>query len=430
MSQTHGTDLAALLSLLRRRRLALACPLLACLLGALALWRLTPAAYTAHAEVLVTPTGVLDQTNQVTNRQREALNLDTEARIAMSAVVAAKAARLAGTTAIGTPEVSVPPNSSVLSIAVTSADPATAAAHARAYAEAYLAHRAETARAAVAAQLQAVLAKLKRVNAGLREVAGQLETLDKGSAARTLAAHRQALLGRQAAGLTARYDSLKTLAVTPGSVISQPTPPAAPSSPSAPLYLGSGLMLGLLAGTAAAFGRDRLDTRLRTAEDVERLTGLPVLADLSGPADPHELASSLVALCRARAAASLLVRAVPPEPCATLPVKAPLAMLDGSGVHDLAVAEAAALLVRLPRADAREVAAAVRHLHRHDVPVIGAVVTRAAPPKPVPGPESGLGKLVAGGRCADSSETTPMAVISSPIPSPRPRGQDDAPAGP
>ncbi|MFD0890602.1 Wzz/FepE/Etk N-terminal domain-containing protein, partial [Streptosporangium algeriense] len=86
-----------------------------------------PPSYTASAQVLVTPTGLQEQTNQVTNRQREALNLDTEAQIAQSAVVARKAGQRLGATP-GPVEVSVPPNTSVLQISYTAPDAAAAAA--------------------------------------------------------------------------------------------------------------------------------------------------------------------------------------------------------------------------------------------------------------------------------------------------------------
>lgn len=51
-------------------------------------------------------------------------------------------------------------------------------------------------------------------------------------------------------------------------------------APSLPVYLGAGLLLGLLAGYGAAFARSRFDTRLRTAEDVQEQFDSPVLAVL------------------------------------------------------------------------------------------------------------------------------------------------------
>ncbi|NUW35389.1 hypothetical protein HTZ77_28740 [Nonomuraea sp. SMC257] len=285
-ARRSGADLGDHLSLLSRRRLIFAGFVLAGGAAGLGLMRLTPPAYTATTQVLVAAVGVQEQGNQVTNRQREPLNLDTEAQVAASAVVAARAARLLKTTALEPVEVAVPPNSAVLSLSVTAATPDSAAARSRAYAEAYLANRSATAQAALALQQKAMLAKLKQVNTTLATVTRELQTLRKGTAEHILATHRQSVLNRQAYSLTLKYDALKTTTVTPGSVISDAVPPTDPASPSLPLFLGTGLMLGLLLGAGAAMLRDRLDTRLRTPADVERLTGLPVLATL--PLGDHD----------------------------------------------------------------------------------------------------------------------------------------------
>ncbi|WP_440068209.1 Wzz/FepE/Etk N-terminal domain-containing protein [Streptosporangium sp. OZ121] len=284
-----GEDLADYASLLRRRWAIVLSLFLAGAGCGLALLWLTPASYTASGQVLVTATGSQEQTNQVTARQREPLNLDTEAQVARSAVVAAKARRLFG----GLPcaaEVSVPPNTSVLEISCSAADPKAAASGASAYALAYLAQRRESATQMLSAQLKAVLLKLRQANAGLTKVATELPDLGRGTTERALALQRQNVLARQVHSLTARYDALKTVAVTPGSVISQAATPAEPTTPRPPLYLGSGLMAGLLCGVGVAWLRDRLDTALRTAADVRRLTGL----DAVNSGETNDLADAVL----------------------------------------------------------------------------------------------------------------------------------------
>ncbi|MEU0570638.1 Wzz/FepE/Etk N-terminal domain-containing protein [Nonomuraea sp. NPDC005983] len=425
-ARRSGSDLGEHLSLLRRRWLLLLGFTLAGGTAAVALARLTPPSYTATSQVLVSPVGVQEQSNQVTNRQRESLNLDTEAQVARSSVVAAKAASLVRASTVEPVTVSVPPNSAVLWLSVTADDPASAAAQSRAYAEAYLANRTETAQAALAAQQKATLAKLKQVNTGLAKVLTELTTLRKGSTEQQLATHKQSVLNRQAYSLTLRYDALKTVALTPGSVISPAAPPTQPSSPSLPLYLGTGLMAGLLLGAAAAHVRDRLDTRLRTPADVERLTGMAVIADLSDPNDRavlHDMASTVVAACPGT---RLLVRPVPVE-LGAMPVAAPLAaatplsVMTGCEVADLARADAALLVIGLGRARAEHVAAAVRHLARHNMSIIGAVTTTppavsTAVPAPEQRPHASLGKLVAGPEPDRGlpPETTPMQALTRP----------------
>lgn len=422
---SSGTDLDEHLSLLRRRWLLLVGCVVVGGTAGLALMRFVPPAYTATTQVLVMPVGPQEQANQVTSRQREALNLDTEAQVAQSAVVAARAARELGADVLEPAEVSVPPNSAVLWISVTAADPTAAAARSRAYARAYLANRRESALTSMAEQQEAVLSKLKQVNAGIDTVIKQLGTLPKGGAEHAIAAQRQGVLNRQAANLALKYDALRTVAVTPGSVISQAVPPAEPSSPSLPLHLGTGLMAGLLIGSAAAYARDRLDTRLRTAADVERLTGLPVLSDLSGPREHgtlHELAGAVVSACPGK---RLLVKALPTDLYASalaepLSISAPLVVLDGTDVRDLSRADAAVLLVGLGLVRAGEVTATVTRLARHDVPVIGVVTATDAVPSFVPLleplPHTPLGKLVATGELESgtAAETTPMQALHHP----------------
>ncbi|MFF4991961.1 YveK family protein [Streptosporangium saharense] len=317
-----GGDLTDYISFLRRRWPTILFLLAGGVGSGAVLLRVIPASYTASAEVLVTPTGLQEQTNQVTNRQREALNLDTEAQVAQSAVVAGKAGQTLGGVP-GPVEVSVPPNTSVLRVSYTASDPAAAAAGASAYARAYLDNRRESAARALDAQLKALMTKLRQVNASLSAVVASLPSLGKGTAEHTLAAQRQNVLGRQVYNLTVKYDALRTVAVTPGTVISEAVPPTSASQPSPPLYLGSGLMAGLLAGVGLAWLRDR-----PTRQDVP-VTGLD----------------------------GAVLRARPEE------------------IERLAGREGAMLLVSVAKTSPRGMARAVQRLARQGMPVVGGLLT-------------------------------------------------------
>ncbi|MBX6381685.1 MAG: hypothetical protein IRZ07_01735 [Microbispora sp.] len=404
-SQNHvDHSLAEYGSVLRRRRLIAGVCLLAGVGGGAAALVITPERYTAVAQVQVLPTGVQDQFNVPNSRQREALNLDTESQVARSAVVSALAAKILK---YPDPEelrehvtVDVPPNSAILSISYSASDPGTAAARAQAYAQAYLRNRARAAEDAIDAQLKLIAARLREVQNDLGDAAtspataAQDTTSDAGDAAGTAGlgtTRRQAMLARQVSDLTARYDALKTVAVTPGTVISPARPPARPDYPSPPLFLGSGLFLGVLAGAGAAFGRDRLDTRIRTGADVERLCRLPLLAELPARPDatfldemaaavatslgggPHRL---LLEGVGAGSAAKSLARGLG----TTLAHLVPVTVVTGRSAHP----DAALLLVGLRRTTSPEVARAARQLIRQGARVLGAV---AVPPDfvaPVP----------------------------------------------
>ncbi|MEV7007127.1 Wzz/FepE/Etk N-terminal domain-containing protein [Streptosporangium sp. NPDC051022] len=379
-ARRSGGDLADYASLLRRRWPTLLFFLTAGVGAGAALLRTTPPAYTASAQVLVTPTGVQEQTNQITNRQRESLNLDTEAQIAQSAVVARRAGIALGDTP-GPVEVTVPPNTSVLEISYTAADPDSAATGAAAYARAYLAHRGEAAKQALTVQLRTLLAKLRQVNTDLAAVAATLPALPKGTAERTLALQRQNVLGRQVYNLTVKYDGLRTVAVTPGSVISDAVAPTDPSAPSPPLYLGSGLMLGLLSGVGLAWLRDRLagtGTGFGAGARLGGGTGFEAGAGFGGGVG---FGGATGFGSGTGAAGEAAVRAA-------LEAAAWAGRVRISGP---AGEEGAVLLVSVPGTSSRAAARAVRKLKRRGIPVIGALVApldakaaASAPAGPVP----------------------------------------------
>jgi len=64
------------------------------------------------------------------------------------------------------------------------------------------------------------------------------------------------------------------------SVIDPPTAPRAPTSPNRPILLSAVLILGLGAGTAAAFGLSKLQTTFSTARRLERASGMAVIGSI------------------------------------------------------------------------------------------------------------------------------------------------------
>ncbi|WP_203883317.1 hypothetical protein [Planotetraspora kaengkrachanensis] len=391
----HSRDIAEYGSVLRRRwQVFLSC-LATGMIGGAVLLLETPASFMSTAQVQVFPTGMQEQLNLITPRQREPLNLDTESQIAQSTVVASIAAQgLNYADPEGLREmvdVNVPPNSAILAISFTTTDPGSAAKGAQAFADAYLQNRFRSAMDALTAEQKVIAAKLRQVNADLAKAAAAVSVQAPGSAARAVAAHRQTVLARQASNLTVKYDALKTVAITPGTVISPARPPVEPSAPSAPIHLGSGLFLGLVCGAGAAFARDRLDTRLRRAGDVERLTGLPMLAETTGRPEAvisRELAAiAVTALGDGRH--TLLLddlgdegrgRSMAEGLRAALAPLAPISVATERGTGP----GAAMLLAPLGSTTSADVAEAVRRLARQGVRVLGVVALPPRPAAPVP----------------------------------------------
>jgi succinoglycan biosynthesis transport protein ExoP len=84
------------------------------------------------------------------------------------------------------------------------------------------------------------------------------------------------------------------------------TPPLRPSGPPAALVLPIALAAGLLAGAGAAFAGRMVDRKVRSREDLERATGLPVLARVPRAPSESPLASFNAGTSEAKAFRRLL----------------------------------------------------------------------------------------------------------------------------
>lgn len=299
-SNTPGSDeLGAYGALLRRRWrivavgviVGLTLPALYILFG--------PKTYTATTSVLVTATGAENPTALANGSTTNAeINLDTEAQIAESIVVARRAQQRIGTEIVAEKlledhvKVEVPPNSAVLAISYDARTPAAAQRGAQAFAKAYLANRREQARSELQQHTKALRRKVRTLTDELERVTDQLAALAPGTSGHNYAQTQQDLLTERISTLSAQVGALSTTTVTPGRVISAAQRPTSPSSPSIPLYLAGGLLLGALLGFGAAVLRDRADTRIRHASDVERLAHLPVLMEV--PGKPYQSHPSLL----------------------------------------------------------------------------------------------------------------------------------------
>ncbi len=233
-----------------------------------------PVLYDATAVVTVAPlsTQPFEETQQV--------NIATEREVVRSTAVAAQVAgRLPGSPSLATlldqVLVTAPNNSQVMSITVTAGSPVAAAERANAFAEAYLAIRAADADEVA----ERFIATLEDRADALRRT---IEAADDPSDASVVAAQQQL------SAITQQQDSLETVALNPGRVISTAEPPTSPSSPGTIVYLAAGILLGGLIGIAAALVLDRAD---RTVHDPKRLASLltgEMLVDAHDPNDPLE----------------------------------------------------------------------------------------------------------------------------------------------
>lgn len=293
VSRPTTYDLSDYLGVLRRNWwLALGASLLG--LGVAAGITLTQTKlYTSSVSVLVQPTGVQD-TNVVGGRTKGDINLDTEAQLVRSTAVASDAGELMRSSKPPQQlarhvKVQVPPNTSVLVISYSEHSPRAAQAGAHAFAEAYLANRNDSAKAALASQFTTLDNKIKEVNAEL--LAASQSNQDG----------RRQNLTNQLNNLTSRLNQLTTITVNGGKIISDADLPKRADKPNVPINLASGALSGLVLGVGATACRERFDRRVRHGLDLPRRAGVPLLAELNSLSerfDPQSEAGRIFARLR------------------------------------------------------------------------------------------------------------------------------------
>jgi capsular polysaccharide biosynthesis protein len=273
---------------LRRRWWIVLAGALIGLVGALVYVVVAPKTYTATATVNVVATGADQSNTNVSNsRTGGTVNLDTEAQLVTSGTVTSIAAKMMHSTLTvyqlsKQVSVTVPPNSTVLTINCSTSTAASAAICANDFAKAYLQNRQASAASALASQAKILGAKIASLNTAVSKLNTSINGLPKNSSTR---ATDMALVNSdrtQIGSLNRQLSQINGQAanVNGGSIITAATPPGKPSSPKKSLILPSGLVAGLLIGLIVAFVWDRRDKRLHNAPDVERLLDLPVMLSL------------------------------------------------------------------------------------------------------------------------------------------------------
>ena len=282
-----SATLGELMTRLRRRWWLVVLALVLGVAGGHALTLAKAPTYHSSATVLVQPTGT-GSVALAGARTSSEINLDTEAQLVKSAVVGDAAgdllaSDLPGPALVRDVEVSVPPNSQVLSIRYAAGTAEGAQRGAQAFAEAYLNQRAHEAQSTLASQMTHVRSQLEALQQQLRETAvtsGDADT-DTG-----VADSERAILADRIAELSTRLSSLETTTVTPGKIITAAQLPRAASTPVPLVNLAGGGLVGLLLGVGLTLLLDVTDRRIRDSADVFRRLGLPTLADVPRSGTP------------------------------------------------------------------------------------------------------------------------------------------------
>ncbi len=238
----------------------------------------TPA-YSAHTRVLVTQiTGLTQISGQRT--VDPGLNLDTEAQLVTSNTVAAPIGDDLGLAAWQVrrkTSVTVPPNSAVLVIGYTDSTPERAVTGADGLAQSYLNQRTSSAEAIRTEVAKQIGDDLTAANAAATEAQSRAAKAKSGTVDATLAQlDVQSRLDRITT-LQASLDALAVVNTSGGRIIESARQPTGPSVPNRPLLIASLGALGLLLGLSLALLRERSNSALRSATDVRRELGVPLL---------------------------------------------------------------------------------------------------------------------------------------------------------
>ncbi|MFH8798587.1 hypothetical protein ACH4F6_03135 [Streptomyces sp. NPDC017936] len=248
-----------------RHRALIALGILLGVLGGLALSLQRAHTYSATSEVLVRST--TDPFGAVGVSADNQVSMSTEQRIAASAAVALRAARL-----LGRPEsqagalgarlrVTNPQKSQVLRFEFTAGEPQRAARGANAFAEAYLADRKSRNDATV-----------RRATRGLdQQISGLNHQLANGRASNKSAAQNQLY------NLQKRLLDIKSRDTDGGDVVREASAPAHPAGPGLRTLTGIGAVCGLLLGIVLAWVRSALDNRVRSVGEAQAALRAPVL---------------------------------------------------------------------------------------------------------------------------------------------------------
>ena len=275
------------LDIARRHRWTLTVITVLGLVGGVGYATLTPKQYVSQTAVLVQPTGA-EEVAVAQGRSRTEINLDTEAQLVTSTEVASMAAEWLGEPTETPAElarrvsVTVPPNTSILTIGFTDEGPQRAQAGAEAFTTAYLNHRAGSAQSRLTGQIEAVEGELETLRQERNRLSDQMDMLNSSSSRYAALRNDRDLIDNEITELTTGHSQLRTAADSVGSgrVISDATTPTAAASPHQLVSTTGGLFVGFLVAWSVVAVRTRFGVRIWHPGDIVRRCRIEVLATI------------------------------------------------------------------------------------------------------------------------------------------------------
>ncbi|GGV14619.1 hypothetical protein GCM10010182_39090 [Actinomadura cremea] len=278
MAVEHSAEARGqLVAMLRRRMRLLIALVVAGTVVGVGAGVMLPAEYSATASVLVTP--LEGNPYSPEGRGDDLINLETEAQLVQTDAVAELVQqKLKGediATLRSNVSTVVPPNTQILNIVYNAGGGDAAETGARAFAEAYLKYRQQRSQAVINGKLKKLEEQAVKVQENMETANQQLATAS--AAQRSVLGQRITAYANQLGVIDEQKNDVSSTPVDPGQVINPASATGGAGVKRIGMFGAGGLVAGALLGLALVLTRERLDRRLRTAEQVEAL-GLRVLS--------------------------------------------------------------------------------------------------------------------------------------------------------
>ena len=282
---------------------------------------------------------------------------DTEAQVATSPDVAVLAKAMfetdmQATELIKSVTVSLPADSFILDFKFTAPTPAEAQAGANAFAEAYLAFKADQFQKGIDAQVASVDAALDQLGVDLTTAIEEAEAAPRGSSEWFTAQATIETIKAQIGANTATRAQLTSIEPDPGDVIGRATTAKSASTSPVVIVLAAAF-LGLIIGSVTAFVAEGMSGSLRSAEDIERELNSPVIGVLPWVPGVHLRREMLVTEVAPTSMAGESYRMLRSGLLYAVKDEARVLLVTSSGVGEGKTTVAANLAVSLAQADKR-----------------------------------------------------------------------------
>lgn len=255
-----------------------------------------PTVYQASAQVLFVqePTTVDDpsQDQMVQSKRLDPLRvIQNQTRLAESQLVRDQVEKTTGSSSSAT--AANIKDSDLITITASGSTPERAAAAANAWAAAYAQVSRDLSQQASNASLDAIKTQLQQIDDRLAAIDRQLADATTVEATRSQLTGERDALQTQKTGWTKQQGMVSAdLALTTQNqvqIVDPATPPASPSQPATLRNALLALLVGLGLALAVAYAVDQIDDVIRSSDDLERASDLPVVAVVAGTAAPDKV---------------------------------------------------------------------------------------------------------------------------------------------